>query len=166
MITPLGCNWKREFAARWQITFHTTAFDASLYLWTTRCSQIKSTLAKGTPKELYRAPLNLYFYRQMEALGFNYGILSDRYGLHMDDELKATYNIHPSLLSLTRKKELGRVVRDKVLSRGFRGVIFYNNSPLRSVPYLQILAYSQVPTVFTTKIELQANLSSSPILAE
>jgi hypothetical protein len=122
------------------------------YLFVTRCSRGKKRGRKAKPKELYRSKIPQFFFRKMEELGFRYGVLSDKYGLHLDDEILEPYDIHPSVLESKRKKYLGDLVRRKTLSIGKEKIIFYNNSPLRSFPYFEILSYSGLPSFFCTKI--------------
>lgn len=113
---------------------------------------MKPRCRAGTPRQLYLSPLNIHFYVSIEAMGERYGVLSDRYGLHMDSEILPNYDIHPGMLTADLKKQLGLVVRRKVLDVGKAGVIFYNNSPVHSVPYFEILAYCGLPRVFVTKM--------------
>jgi len=146
-------NWRRVFKNRWSIeTKISSKTDLSSFLWTTRCSKTKSRISCGTPDVLYQSPLNLYFYRTMEERSLPYGILSDKYGLHMSDEIRDWYDVHPSALSDADKKRLGRKIQSKLKARGFQGIVFYNNSPLRSVPYLEILSFAELPVIFTTRL--------------
>ena len=150
----LTANWRSEIQEYWGI--HVLNWHIPLVreiLWVTRCSKTKNGVASGTPKELYVSPVNKYFYRCMERQGLRYGVLSDKYGLHFDNEELPYYDVHPSDLSQHDKERLGQLVRDKTLAQGFTQIIFYNPSPLMSVPYFEILHYSGLEVFYTTRLD-------------
>ena len=150
----LSANWRNEIQTLWKISILGQHDDpVKDALWVTRCSKTKSGIAYGTPRELYVSPVTKYFYRWMEQYGWRYGVLSDKYGLHFDDEKLSYYDVHPSTLSQHDKEQLGKLVRDKALARGFTQLIFYSPSPLMSVPYFEILYYSALDTFYTTKLD-------------
>jgi hypothetical protein len=101
---------------------------------------------------MYKSPVNRFFYRFVRAHGLPYAVVSDRYGLHFADEVRPWYDVHPSQLTREDKRALGAIVRRKAIRRGFRAVVFYNNSPLMSVPYLEILSSSGLGLFFTTRL--------------
>ena len=123
-------------------------------LWVTRCSKIKSKAIKGKPKDLYCSYINKYFYKHMEKRGLPYGVISDKYGLHLSDEKLPSYDIHPSLLTSYDKMRLGKIIKWKCNKRGFKRIIFYNNSPLMSFPYFEILFYSNLEVFFITNLDI------------
>ncbi|HPQ05439.1 MAG TPA: hypothetical protein PKZ88_08255 [Methanothermobacter sp.] len=125
-------------------------------LWTTSCSKTKK-IKQGVPKDLYQGKTQKIFYKYMEKFNLKYGILSDKYGIHMYNECLPYYDIHPNELSTETKKDLGKVVRQKVKKHGFDKIIFYYNSPLFSQPYFQILYFSQLPIYYTTSIKILQN---------
>lgn len=151
----LTANWRNEIRERWGI--HLLSQYGPLVgeaLWVTRCSRTKSGVHCGTPKELYVSSANRYFYRCMEKEDLRYGVLSDKYGLHFDDEELPYYDVHPRDLSRHDKEWLGQMIRDKALRRGFTQVIFYSQSPLMSVPYFEMLYYSGLDIFYTTALSL------------
>ena len=149
----LTANWRNEIHAFWGISILDQLDDlVKDALWVTRCSKTKNGVACGIPRELYVSPVTKYFYRWMEQHGWRYGVLSDRYGLHFDDERLPYYDVHPSDLSQYDKEQLGKLIRDKALARGFTQLIFYSPSPLMSVPYFEMLYYSSLNVFYTTKL--------------
>ncbi len=122
-------------------------------LLTTRCSVTKAVgKPKARPKEFYVSPLNLRFYRMCEQLGRRYGILSDLYGIHFDDEELPFYDVHPSELTDDRLIELGRIIGTKCRTRRIARVAFYNTSPIMSKPYFCMLAASELKVYFLTML--------------
>jgi hypothetical protein len=150
----LTANWSQEIHERWGIKGLESANSLSeAILWTTRCSRTKNGVHCGTPKELYTSPVNRYFYRRMEERDLRYGVLSDKYGLHFDDEKLPCYDIHPSILSQHDKEWLGQLIRDKALAQGFTQIIFYSPSPLMSAPYFEMLHHSSLDVFYTTTLD-------------
>ncbi len=149
----LTSNWRIEIQERWgtQLLGH---LDRPIrdVLWITRCSKTKNGVCCGMPKELYVSAVNKHFYRFVEERGVRYGVLSDKYGLHLDDERLPYYDVHPSQLTKQDRQRLGRLVRHKVLGQGFDQVVFYSPSPLMSIPYFEILHYSGLRTFYTTNL--------------
>jgi hypothetical protein len=123
-------------------------------LWVTHCSKTKSGKTKALPKEFYVSKRNLLFYSVMEKNQFSYGILSDKYGIHLHDEELKYYNIHPSKLSLLDKMKLGITIGEKCQSRNFRSIIYWSPSPLFARPYLEMLKYSGLKVYFTTVLNV------------
>ncbi|NYB52415.1 MAG: hypothetical protein HVN35_07660 [Methanobacteriaceae archaeon] len=123
-------------------------------LWTTSCSKTKSIKKRGYPKDFYVGIYNQLFYRYIDNLNLNYGIISDKYGIHMQHECLEYYDIHPSDLTLEDKFELGGIIREKVRDKGFKQLIFFYPSPLQSKPYFEILWYSKLPVYYISKIKL------------
>jgi hypothetical protein len=91
----------------------------------------------------------------MEEHSLRYGVLSDKYGLHLDDEKLPYYDVHPSKLNQRNKEELGRLIRDKAIAQGFTAFIFYNPSPLMSVPYFEMLYCSGLDLFYTTRLKFR-----------
>lgn len=123
-------------------------------LWSTSCSKTKLSKNKGYPKEFYVGRYNKLFYKYTDLFNLEYGIISDKYGIHMQDECSDYYDIHPSNLSMEDKFDLGRIVREKVLKHDFKEIIFYYPSPLQSKPYFDILWYSKLPVYYLSKIKI------------
>ena len=93
-----------------------------------------------------------HFYSYVITRGLQFAVLSDKYGLHFSDESLPYYDIHPSALTHEDKKNLGLLIRGKALTRGYEKIVFYNNSPLMSVPYLEMLSYSRLEVFFITRL--------------
>lgn len=74
-------------------------------LWTTSCSKTKSGRKNGLPEQFYKGRYNELFYRYMNKFNLKYGILSDKYGIHMYNEKLDYYNIHPSKLTINDKQD-------------------------------------------------------------
>ena len=150
---PLLANWRVDIGKIWGIRI--LPQEGRLpedVLWITRCSKTKSGIIRGTPKEMYVSAINRYFYRHMERWGKRYGVLSDHYGLHLDNEELPWYDIHPSQLSQEDKRQLGQVIRNKALREGFRTIIFYAPAPLMSIPYFELLHFSGLKLFYTTRL--------------
>jgi hypothetical protein len=96
--------------------------------------------------------LTLGFFDFVRRAGLRFAVLSDLYGLHLDHEAFAPYDVHPSTLDIGQKKRLGAIVGTKARSEGFAAVVFYNSSPLRSVPYFEILSHSGLEVYYTTRL--------------
>ena len=120
-------------------------------IWTTRCSKTKPVKA-GVPEQLYRSASNEFFYRFVRRNNFRFGIISDKYGIHMDIERLRYYDVHPGQLSRDAKELLGQLVKKKVEAAGFERIVFYNASPLMSTPYFEILSYCELPVYYTTRL--------------
>jgi hypothetical protein len=147
-----GRAWRTQLDNQWGIRT-LDSIDPSLKsaLWTTRCSKTK-TVAQGTPEQLYGSHSNLFFYKFVRAANLRFGIVSDKYGIHFDDECLPYYDIHPGDLTSAAKRRLGSLVREKLRSRGYSEIVFYNASPLMSLPYFEILAFSQLKVHYTTRL--------------
>lgn len=157
---PLTSNWKVEIKQLWSVSAVQDLSDVPEgVLWTSRCSRTKKR-RRGRPHELYVSPLNRHFYAFARNHGLRYGILSDKYGLHMDDERLSYYDVSPSDLRLEEKRALGVMIHEKATELGFEGIVFYNNAPLMSVPYFQMLCFSGMPSFFLTRLPKQPHEAS------
>lgn len=155
-VIRMSRDWKVEIKRAWGIDYLEDPRAApERALWITRCSKTKR-LATGFPRDLYVSQLNLFFYGFVHAHRKRYGIVSDKYGLHLDIEKLPYYDIHPSELSEKQKELLGQKIRKKAQSADFQILIFYNNSPLMSKPYFEILSASGLEIFFVTRLP-QAN---------
>jgi hypothetical protein len=144
-------RWTSEIFARWGIQTLTLSAAPEGALWVSRCAATKR-VGRGTARNLYDSPLLEYFLRFVETNGIAYAVLSDRYGLHYPDERLARYDIHPSSLSTEERRQLGQLIRRKASGRGYDTVVFYNGSPVRSVPYFEMLAASGLTIWYTTRL--------------
>jgi len=153
----LSADWRTEIQDMWGIQILESIECAPQgALWTTRCSKTKSDVARGRPKDFYVSPVNKFFYRWAEEQGVRYGVLSDKYGLHLDDEELEHYDLHPSVLTVSDKQRLGRLIQQKASEAGFDSVVFYSPSPLMSVPYFEMLCYSGLEIFYTTRLGFSA----------
>lgn len=123
-------------------------------IWTTSCSKTKNNGNIGVPKDFYLGKTNKIFYKYVEKAGLKYGVLSDKYGIHMSNEKLDYYDIHPSNLSDIDKRILGSKIQEKIEKYKFDGLVFYYPSPLLSKPYFEILWHIDVPVYYLTKIKL------------
>lgn len=150
--TKEWCNvLSNEYRFQYIQDFNQIPNDA---LWTTSCSKTKSSKKRGYPKDFYVGIYNKLFYKYVDGLNLNYGIISDKYGIHMEDECLDYYDIHPSKLTMEDKFELGRIIRKKVKDKGFKEIIFYYPSPLQSKPYFEILWFSKLSVNYISKIKI------------
>jgi hypothetical protein len=101
---------------------------------------------------MYDSYVNRYFYRFALERELPFAIISDKYGLHYSDEKLPYYNKHPSSLTKHEKLLLGKEICRKAKSREFDKIVFYNNSPLMSKPYLEMLSSAGLPSFFTTRL--------------
>jgi hypothetical protein len=144
--------WREEILKYWGVTHVSIdTIDTSNHIWTSRCARTK-LVRKGKPRELYRSDLLDEFYRFVESKRVRYGIVSDAYGLHMDEEVLPYYDVHPSALSASDKRKLGEAVGCKAALAGFRSLVFFAHSPLMSRPYFEILACSELQILFVTTL--------------
>lgn len=145
-------DWKERLARQWGIGLvENPSLEVPNALWTTRCSKTKR-VGRGLPEQMYASPLNQLFYRFVNGRGLRFAVVSDKYGLHMDDERLPYYDIHPSALCGSQKRALGGLIRRKALAAGFSTIVFYNNSPVMSKPYFEMLAHSGLKVLYTTRL--------------
>ena len=150
MGIKLSKNWQEEIREEWNIR---PLIELSCNaLWTSRCAPTKPVKI-GFPSEMYESPLLTKFYAFVEEHAVRYGIVSDMYGLHLDVERLPFYDIHPSLLDEAQKIELGAAIGNKATAAGFSSLVFYNGSPIRSVPYFKMLSNSGLDVFYTTRLE-------------
>lgn len=123
-------------------------------IWTTSCSKTKKSRKKGIPQNFYQGRYNKLFYKYAHKYDLEYGVISDKYGIHMYNEKLEFYDIHPKELTDKDKKELGLKIREKITKYGFKKLIYYYPSPLLSYPYFEMLWYSKIPIYYITKIGL------------
>lgn len=147
-------NWQKTLRQKYGIRCLTQDelaifINSNNILWTTRCSATKSC-KKGTPLEMYDSYLNRHFYRFVLQKGLPYAVLSDKYGLHFSGEKLDYYDIHPTRLSTKEKILLGEKIRRKAQSCGYDRIVFYNNSPLMSKPYFEMLSNSRLIVYYLT----------------
>ncbi|MET4233270.1 hypothetical protein ABIA85_006563 [Bradyrhizobium sp. LA6.10] len=120
-------------------------------LWTTRCCKIKSATG-GRPCELYRSDLPVRFLDGMARLGLSHAIVSDLYGLHFPEVWKRSYDTAPGDLDAAERLSLGRTIGDQARRRGFSRICFYNNSPMMSRPYFEVLSHSGLHVTYHTRL--------------
>lgn len=123
--------------------------------YTTFCSKTKGHKNdEDVPKNFYVSERNLRFYKWAESENVRYGILSDAYGLHMDDEPMPYYDIHPSELNEEVFLQLGQMIVDKMKERGFETIVFINGGPLMCRPYFKMLHVASkagIEVIYSTK---------------
>jgi hypothetical protein len=144
-------QWRSEIRSAWGVRMFEGGKAATTLFWLTRCAPTKAK-RPSLPHLLYRSTLTAAFFRFVQDAGLRFGVLSDLYGVHLDWEKLHPYDIHPSGLRLEDKQRLGTIVAEKVRGEKFNAVVFYNNSPLRSVPYFEILSHSGLEVYFTTRL--------------
>lgn len=145
--------WQDEIRRRWGIRHvPLEAIADEGHLWTSRCARTKR-VTEGRPRDLYSSDLLDEFYAFVELKGLRYAIVSDRYGLHMDDEVMDYYDVHPSSLSASDKRELGMLAGRKAADAGYGSVVFFAHSPLMSLPYFEILGHSQLDVFYVTSLK-------------
>ena len=146
-------NWESSILDIYNIEYIKNPEDIpDNVLWSSRCSRTKTGKDNALPNEFYVSAINLGFYKYCEKNGFRYGILSDLYGVHFDDERLDFYDIHPTALTMERKKELGIIIRNKCRKRNYSKIIYYNSGPIMSKPYFDMLYYSGLKAYFITKL--------------
>lgn len=152
---PNSKAWKRILTQKYKFKYIDDLNKIpSNALWTTSCSKTKSNKKKGLPSEFYISKYNKLFYKYVKSLNLDYGIISDKYGIHMHDEIRSNYDIHPTELSVKDKYQLGKKIKTKLGSRDYDKIVFYYPSPLLSKPYFQILWYSGLPVYYISKIKI------------
>lgn len=160
MFFKSSANWEDELK-RYGIVYHSNPVSllksSKDILFTTRCSAKKRKVSLdwyGYPKEYYAGLITQRFCRFCEEHSLYYGILSDFYGLiYCDDKIK-TYDVHPSLLKESDFIYLGKKVRKKMDEKGYKQLIFYNPSPIMSVPYFKMLLGAKVPVYYITRLQM------------
>ena len=152
---PLSKKWinvfNRDYKFKYIQKFDDIPKNA---LWTTSCSKTKSEKKSGYPEQFYKGKYNLLFYKYMNKFDLKYGILSDKYGIHMYNEKLEYYDIHPSKLSIDDKLYLGKKIKEKAKLNNFDKLIFFYPSPLQSKPYFDMLWYSELPVYYISKIKI------------
>jgi hypothetical protein len=152
---PNSKVWKKILTKNYEFTYIDSLNKIpSNALWSTSCSKTKSKLKKGYPSEFYLSKYNLLFYKYVESLNFDYGVISDKYGIHLQNEKLQNYDIHPTKLSFEDKLELGQKIKVKVKNSGYENLIFYYPSPLMSKPYFQMLWYADIPVYYISNIKM------------
>jgi len=156
----LTANWRQEVFDLWGIRLlGDIQWESKSFLWTTRCCRTKHVAPVGKPKDFYFSPIVQLFCKFVEKNGLKYGILSDKYGLHLDSEELEYYDIHPASLTSQDKEKLGQLIREKVLRISSDSIVFYNPSPLMSIPYFEMLHYSGLNIWYTTRLTFPLTLS-------
>jgi len=120
----------------------------------TRCSGIKSGILgeKNLPKNFYTSKLHLNFYRWCESNKLSYAILSDKYGLFLDYEKREFYDLHPSSLLDKDFIVLADGIKNKMAKCGWDSFLFYNRSPVMSIPYFYMMLLTGLKIFFITKL--------------
>jgi hypothetical protein len=119
----------------------------------TRCSKTKGSEGdEAVPRNFYLSRQNIRFYEWAEAYNLEYGILSDLYGMHFWDVKKPFYDIHPSSLTEEQFQELGRLIKEEMDSRGYRAALYWNSSPVMSVPYFYMFKMAGIQVYYITKL--------------
>jgi hypothetical protein len=145
-------SWRDDLLRQWGIKHASVAsLNIHDHLWTSRCSRTKK-LQAGKPPDLYQSTLLQEFYCFVRRCRVRYAIVSDKYGLHFDDEVLPYYDIHPSTLSHADKRELGAKVGSKAAAAGYRSLVFFAHSPLMSRPYFEILGSCGLEVLFVTTL--------------
>lgn len=126
-------------------------------LYVTYCSANKKPIKEGTPKELYDSERIAYFIEVCESKGYNWAILSAKYGLFLPFEVHKNYNVTFKTVaykcriienevtlssgeSNRRLSQLIRQVRECILQENIKRVFFYYEEPLqRRKCYLHVL---------------------------
>jgi hypothetical protein len=146
-------TWRDEIWRRWGITtVDPDAVSRDLQtLWTTRCCKIKSQTG-GTPRDLYRSNVPQRFLHRMEQLGLHHAIISDLYGLHFSGVWMAAYDRAPCDLNPAQRRLLGCEIGWQAGQRSFTSLCFYNNSPVLSAPYFEILSHSGLTVMYHTRL--------------
>jgi hypothetical protein len=145
-------SWREDILRRWGIRYTSVeSLDVHEHLWTSRCSRTKNVSA-GKPRDLYQSDLLEEFYSFAQLNRIRYAIVSDLHGLHLDDEVLAYYDVHPSTLSQSEKRNLGAIVGKKAMAAGYRSLVFFAHSPLMSKPYFEILGGSKLEVLFITTL--------------
>ncbi len=160
MVSYSEAPWREVFSRRWGVV---TLAESVLteyrdQLWTTRCCRVKGSHG-GRPHEMYRSSHVQRFLSFANAAGVEHAIISDRYGLHFPDQCLPSYDLGPWDLSPEGRRALGRMITTQAETRGHRAIVVYNNSPLMSRPYLEILSHSGLAIFFTTRLPAAGALS-------
>ena len=104
----------------------------------TGCSKIKSDLKEGTSKQIYISNKNKSFYEFCENLKYNYGTISDKYGLVTSEKIIKNYNLPPEDLTKEEKDNL----KDKIMhqwNKNIKKIVFFGPRLLQSFTYLYLL---------------------------
>ena len=148
-------NWKHEIKELFNIDYveNYKSILGSGVIFATRCSKTKGSGNDcKIPKEFYLSSLNLRFYDYCENNGITYGIISDLYGIHFQDEIINSYDSHPKSLTIENKKELGNIIATKCRERKYTTIIFFSQGPDMNRPYFEMLSYSGLKVYYVTKL--------------
>jgi len=126
-------------------------------LYVTYCSGNKNPIDEGTPEQLYDSQRITDFIKACKHKGYDWAILSAKYGLFFPYEVKNNYNVtfksvayecriieDGILLSQNESRRhfssLLRQVRRRILEKGIERVVFYCRPPLkRRKCYLRVI---------------------------
>jgi hypothetical protein len=126
-------------------------------LYLTYCSGKKKPVKFGTPANLYNSKRITDFISICSSKGYEYAVLSAKYGLFFPDEINENYNVTfksitydcrfvedgvllSKEMSLNRFEKLVQQVRRSIRNRDVDRVVFYSRPPLmRRKCYLKVL---------------------------
>ncbi len=131
--------------------------------YATRCCAIKTDLPRAKPKDFYLSDEVQIFIKFCINNDFRYAILSDKYGVHFDDEEKDIYDIHPSSLKEDDFKKLGQIIKQRCTEKGIDTIYYYNTSRLMSIPYFKMLYYSGLKIYYLTSAKLADDMKDNEI---
>lgn len=157
-VKILGKSWKKDLKDQGieVVPVHalkTLLNDFPRILICSRCSRNKNTTKESQfVKDLYISNTHSAFCKWAISLDREYGILSDKHGLIFHDEKIEYYDVHPSQLTDDDFIQLSLMIKNKMKKRKYDAFLFYNPSPLMSIPYFTMMSLTKFPIHYTTQL--------------
>lgn len=128
----------------------------------TNCSAAKTSIANGTPRELYTGKAQQRLFRVAEQGGWRHGIISDLYGLVGSAEKVDNYDVGPNNLTEADLMDVGMMIRRQCEEHGIETLVFVASSPIMATPYLVMLLASGTRFVYTTSLGRIVHAEGNP----
>ncbi|HMB65390.1 MAG TPA: hypothetical protein VKO42_00820 [Patescibacteria group bacterium] len=123
------------------------------------CSKEKSFCSSGIPKELYKGKTLLRLFSYAKETEIRYGVLSDKYGLVLDDEVVENYDTPPSGKD---SKKLITLINKKIERIRPFTLFIYSPRPMQTWHWVRLLA--EVPIKHKKYIRTLPKINRGPYL--
>lgn len=121
-------------------------------IWLTGCSKLKSDRADGNQKQIYVSNKNKTFYNFCENRNYNYGTISDKYGLINQNDIIKNYDLPPEALSKEEKEYLKQKIENQI-NKDITIIYFYSPRLLQALTYLSLFENIKVTKYLVTSLK-------------
>ena len=121
-------------------------------IWLTVCSKLKSDRADGNQKQIYVSNKNKTFYNFCENRNYNYGTISDKYGLINQNDIIKNYDLAPKALSKEEKEYLKQKIENQI-NKDITIIYFYSPRLLQALTYLSLFENIKVTKYLVTSLK-------------